>query len=148
MERVYLLLGTNQGDKERNLKTAIALLITELAPFLGSDVKESSIHESEPVGFDSNENFLNQAISFKTSVSPTDLLKVCKYVEKKMGRDIDQPLFDRDGNRIYRDRIIDIDILLFGNRSVDLPELKIPHPRLQEREFALIPLREIYFEQN
>ena len=111
MERVYLLLGTNQGDKERNLKTAIALLITELAPFLGSDVKESSIHESEPVGFDSNENFLNQAISFKTSVSPTDLL-------------------------------------LFGNRSVDLPELKIPHPRLQEREFALIPLREIYSEQN
>ncbi len=144
MERVYLLLGTNMGNKERNLQTAIALLINELAPFLGSEVNESSIHESEAVGFVAEETFLNQAISFKTSVSPTDLLKICKHVESKMGRPIEEPQFDTDGNRIYKSRIIDIDILLYGNKTVDLPELQIPHPRLQEREFALIPLREIF----
>lgn len=144
MERVYLLLGTNMGNKERNLQTAITLLINELAPFLGSDVKESSIHESEAVGFISQETFLNQAISFKTSVSPVDLLKVCKYVEAKMGRPIEEPQYDDAGNRIYKSRVIDIDILLYGNKTIDLPELKIPHPRLQEREFALVPLREIF----
>lgn len=144
MERVYLLLGTNMGNKERNLQIAITLLINELAPFLGSDVKESSIHESEAVGFISQETFLNQAISFKTSVSPVDLLKVCKYVEAKMGRPIEEPQYDDAGNRIYKSRVIDIDILLYGNKTLDLPELKIPHPRLQEREFALIPLREIF----
>lgn len=144
MERVYLLLGTNMGNKERNLQIAITLLINELAPFLGSDVKESSIHESEAVGFISQETFLNQAISFKTSVSPVDLLKVCKYVEAKMGRPIEEPQYDDAGDRIYKSRVIDIDILLYGNKTIDLPELKIPHPRLQEREFALIPLREIF----
>lgn len=144
MERVYLLLGTNMGNKERNLQTAIALLINELAPFLGSEVKESSIHESEAVGFVADETFLNQAISFKTSVSPVDLLKVCKHVEAKMGRPIEEPQYDDAGNRIYKSRIIDIDILLYGSQTIDLPELQIPHPRLQEREFALIPLREIF----
>lgn len=144
MERVYLLLGTNMGNKERNLQTAIALLINDLAPFLGSEVKESTIHESEAVGFHSDETFFNQAISFKTSVSPTDLLKVCKHVESIMGRPVEEPQFDSDGNRIYKSRIIDIDILLHGNQTINLPELQIPHPRLQEREFALIPLKEIF----
>lgn len=144
MERVYLLLGTNMGNKERNLQTAIALLINEIAPFLGSDVNESSIHESEAVGFVSEETFFNQAISFKTSVSPLDLLKVCKHVEAKMGRPVEEPQYDKSGNRVYKSRIIDIDILLYGDQTVNLPELQIPHPRLQEREFALIPLREIF----
>lgn len=144
MERVYLLLGTNMGNKERNLQTAIALLINEIAPFLGSDVAESTIHESEAVGFVSEETFFNQAISFKTSVAPLDLLKVCKYVEAKMGRPIEEPQYDEDGKRVYKSRIIDIDILLYGDKTVNLPELQIPHPRLQEREFALVPLREIF----
>lgn len=144
MERVYLLLGTNMGNKERNLQTAIALLINEIAPFLGSDVNESSIHESEAVGFVSEETFFNQAISFKTSVSPLDLLKVCKHVEAKMGRPVEEPQYDESGNRVYKSRIIDIDILLYGDQTINLPELQIPHPRLQEREFALIPLREIF----
>lgn len=144
MERVYLLLGSDMGNRERNLQVAIALLINELAPFLGSDVKESSIHESEAVGFVSESTFYNQAISFKTSVSPTDLLKVCKHVEAKMGRPVEEPQYDASGQRIYKSRIIDIDILLYGSQTIDLPELQIPHPRLQEREFALIPLREIF----
>jgi 2-amino-4-hydroxy-6-hydroxymethyldihydropteridine diphosphokinase len=140
--RVYLLLGTNLGNKELNLKTATSLLVTELAPYLFSDVNKSSILESEPWGFISADSFLNQAISFVTSVTPQQLLQVCKYVEKKMGR-VDEPLFDDNGERIYRSRIIDIDILLFGDLKIETPDLIIPHPRLYEREFALIPLREI-----
>ncbi len=145
MEWVYLLLGTNLGDKRENLSTAISLLVTELASYLFSEIKESSIHESEPWGFESEENFLNQAIAFQTNLSPEQVLAVCKHVERKMGRSDMEPEYDSEGKRVYKSRIIDIDILLYGERKVDLPELKIPHPRLQEREFALIPLREILF---
>lgn len=143
MERVYLLLGTNLGNKEQNLETAIALLTTEMAPYLLSEIKESSIHESEPVGFKSDDNFLNQAIAFDTTLQPHDILKICQWVEQKMGRAAHEAQYAPDGTRIYQSRIIDIDILLYGNRTIDMPDLKIPHPRLQEREFALIPLKEI-----
>ncbi len=143
MERVYLLLGTNLGNKKANLEIAISLLVSELSPYLFSEIVESSVHESEPWGFDSDEMFLNQAIAFDTTVSPMELLKVCKYVESKMGRDIKEPAFDAEGNRIYKSRVIDIDILLYGERVIDLPDLKIPHPGLPNREFAQIPLKEI-----
>lgn len=146
--RAYLLLGTNLGNRERNLSTAVSLLVTELAPYLFSEIKESSIYESDPCGFDSPNRFLNQAIAFDTSVTPEDLLKVCKWVEKKMGRVEDGPLYDDRGERVYRDRIIDIDILLFGDVRMNSPELTIPHPGLMEREFALNPLREIYDEKK
>jgi len=141
--RAFLLLGSNMGNRERNLSTAISLLVTELASYLFSEVFESAVHESEPWGFDSTGMFLNQAIAFDTSVSPDDLLKVCKYVEHKMGRPADEPLCDEAGNRIYHDRIIDIDILLFGEVQMKTPELTIPHPRLYEREFAMVPLNEL-----
>jgi len=142
-ERAYLLLGSNMGDRRRNISTAVSLLVTELAPYLYSEVFESSVLESESWGFESAGKFLNQAIAFDTSVSPEDLLKVCKYVEHRMGRPADEPLYDEAGKRIYHDRIIDIDILLFGDVKMDTPELTIPHPHLYEREFALIPLEEL-----
>lgn len=141
--RAFLLLGSNMGDRARHLSTAVSLLVTELAPYLFSEVYESSVLESEPWGFNSAGNFLNQAIAFDTSVSPEDLLRVCKYVEHRMGRPADEPLFDEAGNRIYHDRIIDIDILLFGDVRMETPELTIPHPHLYEREFAMIPLKEL-----
>jgi len=143
INRAYLLLGSNIGDRGRNLSTAISLLVTELASWLFSEVFESSVLETEPWGFGSEGKFLNQAIAFDTSVSPEDLLKVCKWVERKMGRPLDEPLCDEAGNRIYRDRIIDIDILLFGDVRMETPELTIPHPRLEERDFAKIPLKEL-----
>jgi|SRR5574344_770730 2-amino-4-hydroxy-6-hydroxymethyldihydropteridine diphosphokinase len=143
MEKAYLLLGTNLGNKRQNLSTAISLLVTELAPYLGSGIKESSIYESEPEGFISDDNFLNQAIAFDTSLSPHDLLKVCQWVERKMGREEHSAKFADDGSRLYESRIIDIDILLYGDRKVSLPDLEIPHPRLNERKFALIPLNEL-----
>lgn len=143
MERAYLLLGTNIGDKRQNLSTAISLLVTELSPYLGSGITESSIYESEPVGFVCDDNFLNQAIAFDVSLSPHDLMKVCQWVEQKMGRKEHKAQFAADGSRIYESRIIDIDILLYGDKKISLPDLVIPHPHLYEREFALIPLREI-----
>lgn len=143
-KRAYLLLGTNMGNRERNLSTAISLLVTELAPYLFSDIRESSVIESEPWGFSSENRFLNQAIAFDTSVSPENLLKVCKYVERKMGRSDEGPLYEHNGQRVYSDRIIDIDILLFGDVHIDTPELSIPHPHIMDRDFTVKVLSEIY----
>lgn len=148
LERVYLLLGTNQGCKARNLSTAISLLVTEMAPYLFSEIVESSVLETEPWGFESQETFLNQAIAFDTTLSADQVLKVCQYVENRLGRDRSLPDFDQDGNRIYHDRIIDIDILLYGKHQINQPDLIVPHPRLKEREFALRPLRELVPEQE
>lgn len=146
MERVYLLLGSNLGNKERNLSTAISLLVTEFASHIFSQLDESGVYESEPVGFESDNMFVNQAISFITDLCPQDILKVCKYVEKKMGRNVHEPRYDGNGNRIYEDRIIDIDILLYGKQTVNEPDLIIPHPGLKDREFAQIALKDIYQE--
>ena len=95
LERVYLLLGTNQGCKARNLSTAISLLVTEMAPYLFSEIEESSVLETEPWGFESQETFLNQAIAFDTTLSADQVLKVCQYVENRLGRDRSLPDFDR-----------------------------------------------------
>lgn len=143
MDRVYLLLGTNLGEKEQNLRCAISLLVTQMAPFLFSEITESSVYETLPWGFESKDSFLNQAISFETTLDPEQILKICKWVEEKMGREILEPEYDSEGKRVYHSRIIDIDILLFGDRVVDLPHLQIPHPDLYNREFALNPLNEI-----
>ena len=85
--RVYLILGSNMGDRHRNLSIAVSLIVTELAPWLFSDVRESDVLETEPWGMpEETEPFMNQAISFETTVPPEDLLKVCKWVEHKLGR--------------------------------------------------------------
>lgn len=134
--RVYLILGSNMGDRKRNLRIAVSLLVTELAPYLFSDVQESEILENEPWGFQCDTPFYNQAISFETTCPPEPLLEVCKYVERKMGRPDSGPEYDADGHRVYHSRIIDIDIVLYGDRTVDLPHLKIPHPQIEERDYA------------
>lgn len=133
--RVYLILGSNMGDRKRNLSIAVSLLVTELAPYMFSDVQESDILENEPWGFQSDTPFLNQAVSFETTCPPEPLLEVCKYVERKMGR-TDSPEYDAEGRRVYHSRVIDIDIVLYGDRIVDLPHLKIPHPQIEERDYA------------
>lgn len=135
-ERAYLILGSNMGDRERNIRVAKSLLVTELSSTLVSQIYESSIIESEPWGFEADQKFLNQGIAFDTTCPPELLLEVCKYVEKKMGRDIDDVEYDENGKRIYKSRIIDIDIALYGEHTVDTPKLKIPHPQVEERDYA------------
>ena len=144
--RVYLILGSNMGDRRRNLSIATSLIVTSLAPWLFSDVRECEVLETEPWGMpEGTAPFMNQAVSFETTVPPEDLLKVCQWVEQKMGRPAHEPEFGAGCCRIYRPRIIDIDIVLYGDRHVDTPALKIPHPQIEERDYAKHLLRQILY---
>ncbi|MBR4975151.1 MAG: 2-amino-4-hydroxy-6-hydroxymethyldihydropteridine diphosphokinase [Bacteroidales bacterium] len=142
-KRVTLILGSNMGNREQNISIAISLLVTELASCIFSDVTESSLLESEPWGFEADTPFINQAISFVTSCPAEVLLKVCQYVEQKLGREEHSAEYDASGKRIYHSRIIDIDIVLYGDEKIDLPHLKIPHPQIWERDYAKKLLEEL-----
>ncbi len=127
----YLLLGSNLGDRLEYLK----LSIHEIAIKAGNILSESKIYETEPVGFESNNNFLNQVIKVETALSPQELLKTILEIEKNLGR-------VRSGNG-YSSRTIDIDILYYNEETISEPGLEIPHPRIRERKFTLLPLADI-----
>lgn len=138
MEKVYLSLGSNIGDRHGNIMAAISGLDGRICPHTAL----SSIVETEAWGFCGG-NFLNCAVLYETGIPPHELLRICKDIERQMGRR-ETMEFDAEGRRIYHDRIIDIDILLYGNLTVDTPELRIPHPLMHERDFVMRPLEEIY----
>ena len=127
----YLGLGTNLGDRRNNLQQALGLLAGEPRLRLS---RCSQIYETEPWGVADQPAFLNCVAEVATSLDPESLLGLCKRVEEELGR---QP-----GLR-WGPRLIDLDILLYGNEVVGLPHLEIPHPRLHVRAFALIPLAEL-----
>lgn len=129
----YLGLGSNLGNKEENIAEAIRL-IDILA---GKVEKKSSLYFSEPWGFESENLFVNSVILIETEKSPLDLLHILQQIEIQIGRTSKSV----DGN--YGDRIIDIDILLYEDLKIDLPELKVPHPVMWERDFVTKPLKEI-----
>jgi 2-amino-4-hydroxy-6-hydroxymethyldihydropteridine diphosphokinase len=131
MNRIYLSLGSNLGDRSRNLKKGIGLL-EQLA---GKPGAISSIYETEPWGCESDLNFYNLVIELFTPLGPLPLLEVIHEVEKKCGRERSQIR--------YAPRTLDIDILFYGESVIDYPELVVPHPNLQERQFVLVPLAEI-----
>ena len=136
---VYLSLGSNQGDRQARIEEALRRLDKALGrPYEAL----SSIIETPAWGFD-GPPFLNCVVRYRTARRPETLLKICKRIERAMGRR-GAPEYDADGRRIYRDRPIDIDILLYGDLSVDTPELTIPHPLMREREFVMRPLAEIF----
>lgn len=149
MEKVelYLSLGSNQGDRRLNIEYAISMLNIELKR---SYKAVSSLLETEPWGFESKEMFLNAAVlyelEFPKGYNPEAealmILEICKSIERKLGR-IGKPEYDESGKRIYRSRPIDIDILLFGDNKIDCEELTIPHKNMYERDFVMIPLKEI-----
>ena len=128
-ERVFIGLGTNLGERFENLARARALLAERVV------VKAvSSVYETKPWGYLDQPDFLNQVIEVETDLTPTKLLNLLKRVEKKMGRE-----------RNFRNgpRLIDLDILLFGDRVLHTARLNIPHPQITERAFVLVPLAEI-----
>ena len=125
----YLSLGSNLGDRARNLRNSITLL----APMVQS-VLQSSIYQTEPWGYADQPAFLNQAIKANTSLEPMKLLEFLKEIECSMGR---QETFR------FGPRLIDLDILFYDDLILDTPKLTIPHPRITERAFVLIPLVEI-----
>ena len=144
---LYLSLGSNQGDRKKNIEDAISLLNIEL----GTPYKAvSSFLETEPWGFESDAKFVNAAVHYeldlKKGYNPEAeglmVLEICKDIERKMGR-TGKPQYDERGERIYTDRPIDIDILLFGDEKIDCEELTVPHRLMYERDFVMIPLREI-----
>ena len=144
---LYLSLGSNQGDRRKNISDALSLLNIEL----GTPYKAvSSLIETDPWGFDSDEKFINAAVLYelelKRGYNPEAeglmILEICKDIERRLGR-TGQPQFDDAGNRIYTSRPIDIDILLFGDNLIDCEELTVPHKLMYEREFVMKPLKEI-----
>jgi 2-amino-4-hydroxy-6-hydroxymethyldihydropteridine diphosphokinase len=126
---IYLALGTNLGDRFANLRAAIAAL----APQVRVET-ESRIYETPPWGFIDQPAFLNMALRAETDLPPADLLAFLKQLESALGR---EPTF-RNGPRL-----IDIDILFYDDMVLDTPPLVIPHPRLHERDFVLVPLADI-----
>lgn len=126
----YLLLGTNLGDRMALLKQALAEITDEIG-MLG---RVSSIYETAAWGNENQPNYLNQVVQVTTALSPFQLLEQTQAIEKKMGR-------ERHGK--WEARLMDIDILFFGEYVVDMPNLQVPHPHLAERKFTLVPLQEI-----
>lgn len=132
----YLSLGTNLGDKRKNIAEAIK----NIGELVGDVVRQSALYETEPWGFRSVNRFVNAAVCVDTQLSPRRLLEVTQRIEREMGRTLKS-----DGGE-YHDRIIDIDILLYGDLHIDEPDLKIPHPLMHERDFVMTPLNEIMEE--
>lgn len=127
---LYLSLGTNLGNRENNINQALEML--EEAFGHGPE-RVSDIIGTEAVGF-VGPPFLNCIAVFRTGIRPGEVLRICKRIERKMGR-TDSPEYDSAGKRVYHDRIIDIDILLYGEVVMDTPNLKIPHPQVESRAF-------------
>lgn len=128
---VYLSLGSNLGDREENIKQALA----QLAAQTGVEVvKHSGLYESEPLYLRNQPWFLNCVIQLRTQLEVDRLLRLCQGIERHLGR--------KKGIR-YGPRVIDIDILFYGQKVVRESNLQIPHPRLQERRFVLEPLCEL-----
>ncbi|MDR3061597.1 MAG: 2-amino-4-hydroxy-6-hydroxymethyldihydropteridine diphosphokinase [Dysgonamonadaceae bacterium] len=130
---VYLSLGSNLGNKAENIDNAIE----KIAEKAGTVSAISSVYETKPWGYESDNDFFNLAIRIETSLSPIQLLKITQEIEKEMGRT------EKSSGTGYQDRIIDIDLILYDNLVLNTPELTLPHPHFHERKFVLDPLKEI-----
>ena len=129
----YILLGSNMGDKLTLLNNAIEIIGSRC----GKVIKKSSLYESEPWGFDAEQNFINQAICVETELSAHELLRELLSIEIELGRDRSRHY------ETYVSRPIDLDVIYYGEMINDDRELILPHPRLQLRRFVLEPLCEI-----
>ncbi len=142
--QVYLSLGSNLGDREGNIRKAIALLHERV----GEVVRQSSLIETVPWGFESEHRFLNGVILCETTLTPRQVLKATQKIERELGKTkahatMRQLSMLNSQLPTFKDRPIDIDILLYDDWEVDEPDLKIPHPLMRERDFVMIPLKEI-----
>ncbi|PKP11812.1 MAG: 2-amino-4-hydroxy-6-hydroxymethyldihydropteridine diphosphokinase [Bacteroidetes bacterium HGW-Bacteroidetes-4] len=131
MEKVFLELGGNQGDRWQLLADAIKLI----GDRVGTIVGQSSVYETPPWGFESRDFFLNQVIQVITPLEPVALIQELQLIERSLGR-------VREAQQ-YASRSMDIDLLFYGNRVLQTDNLQVPHPRLHLRNFVLLPLCEI-----
>ncbi|MBE0647514.1 MAG: 2-amino-4-hydroxy-6-hydroxymethyldihydropteridine diphosphokinase [Bacteroidales bacterium] len=152
--KIFLSLGSNEGDRLAMLKQACTLIEQEV----GKIRKSSSMYETEPWGMEGAEPFLNQVIQVTSSLKPQELLSVLLEIERKLGRIRDPRCAMRDTGSAMRDtgcamrdtrltsyvsRSIDLDILFYDSEIVETAELTIPHPHIADRRFVLVPLAEI-----
>ena len=143
--QAYLGLGSNLGDKEKNLRRAIQLIGEQI----GDVSRQSALYYSEPWGFSSDNAFVNAVILVETTLTPHQLLRATQRIERLLGKSrkhaTQRPASHSTvhPSPVYHDRPIDIDILLYDDLHIDTPRLKIPHPLMQERDFVMVPLREI-----
>ena len=144
---LYLSLGSNMGDRVANIENAVSLLNIELkTPYKAI----SSLLETEPWGFESEQKFLNAAVHYQLQLNKgynpeaegLMILEICKDIERRLGREMSVE-YNEAGERIYHNRPIDIDILLLGDHKIDCPELTIPHKLMYERDFVMVPLKQI-----
>lgn len=126
---VALALGSNQGDRERILRDAVAALAEHV-----TNLRVSTFHDTKPVGVGPQPRFLNAAATGETSLSARDLLNTLLDIERRFGRERPYP---------GAPRTLDLDLILYGRVTIDEPGLIVPHPRFREREFVLAPLAEI-----
>ena len=134
---IYFGIGTNLGDREANLRRAIELLHERV----GEQLACSSVHRSAPMGFESENEFANIVAVYDTPYSLEEVLLITQQIEREMGRT------QKSVNGVYHDRIIDIDLLqaILNSKAIiqNSSTLTLPHPRMQERDFVMIPLREV-----
>ena len=138
MAKVYLGLGTNLGDKEQNLRD----VVQKIEEQVGKIVSLSAFYVTAPWGFSSDNSFLNAAVCVETKLSPLEVLQETQMIEKELGRT------QKSVNRMYSDRLIDIDLLLYEDLVLSVisasgVELTLPHPLMTERDFVMKPLAEI-----
>ena len=131
MTRAFLSIGSNLGDRLSHCRQALEKLSRESGLAIAA---VSHVYETEPVGQRSQPDFLNLVVALETEQSPRELLRLCQRIEQELGRQV--------GER-WGPRVIDLDILLLGDQVVSEPDLEIPHPRMHERRFVLVPLQEI-----
>jgi 2-amino-4-hydroxy-6-hydroxymethyldihydropteridine diphosphokinase len=130
MEKIYLLLGSNIGDRAKNLEEGRKMISDRI----GKISKASHLYETAPWGYEEQDDFFNQALEVQTTKQPLEVLEISKQIEKEVGR---------ISNEKWHPRVLDIDILLFGNKVFEKDDLQIPHKSMHERNFALIPLMEL-----
>ncbi len=133
MITVFLGLGSNIGERYKNLTNAIQTINNRIGPV----ADQSDFIETEPWGYESKNLYINAVIRVDTDLSPIDLLHKTQEIEREMGR------LSKTVGGEYHDRVVDIDILLYGELKMKTDELIIPHPRMKERDFVMIPLQQL-----
>ena len=133
MYKVYLGLGTNLGNRKRNIREAI----DKIGEQIGVVERQSALYETKPWGYSSPNDFINSCVMVRTAMAPRQVLEATQRIEQEMGRTL------KSVNGEYHDRIIDIDILMIDDLVIDEPDFKIPHPLMEERDFVMKPLKEI-----
>ena len=138
MNTIHLLLGTNQGDRMHNLDLAHEMVLERI----GMIVRTSQIYQSPPWGFQAEQDFYNQVLCVETSLEPMEVLNEILNFEEKLGRKREV----KEGQKVYHSRKMDIDILLWEDKVIETDQLHVPHPRMAERRFVLLPLAEVSAE--